>query len=75
MTHCDRIISYIDQNGSITQNDAHDFLACNRLSARIHDLERRGYKFLHQTERGKNRFGEPEHHTRYFLTERPKEAS
>ena len=71
MTHCERVIEYMHKNGSITQNEAFFAFGCTRLSGRIHDLKKRGYRFGKATETGMNRYGEPEHHARYWITGEP----
>ena len=67
MTHCDRILEYMRQHGSITQKEATDNFGCTRLSGRIYDLKKRGVKIRKTFEAGTNRFGEPEHHARYTI--------
>lgn len=42
MTQNQRIITYLNEHGEITQKDAFK-LGCFRLSARIHDLRAQGY--------------------------------
>jgi hypothetical protein len=71
MTHCERILDYMHKNGSITQKEADRAFGCTRLSGRIYDLKKRGYEFGKIIETGVNRFGEPEHHARYFITKEP----
>lgn len=41
-TQSDRILDYIKQNGSITQNEATMYIGCTRLAARIADLRKAG---------------------------------
>lgn len=43
MTQCKKILEFMRGNGQITQRDAIS-LGCYRLSARIFDLKREGYK-------------------------------
>ena len=69
MTHCERVLEYMLQHGSITQNEATDHLACTRLSGRIYDLKHRGYSIGKLMVDGKNRFGDPTRFARYFLQE------
>ena len=40
MTQCERIINYIEDNGSITQLDALREFGCMRLASRISDLKK-----------------------------------
>lgn len=51
------ILNYIDQNGSITDNEARDLFCCHRLSARIHDLRLLGVNIVTDRLTGKNRYG------------------
>lgn len=41
-TQSDRILDYIKQNGSITQNESTMYIGCTRLAARIADLRKSG---------------------------------
>ena len=63
----ERIYTHILAYGSITQKEAYDLYGCFRLASRICDLKRRGYRIGKVMEEGKNRYGEPERHARYFL--------
>ena len=56
MTQCERILSFLDQNGSITQADA-DNLRIKRLASRIHELRRNGNNIIAETITGKNEYG------------------
>lgn len=56
MTQCQRILQFIDENGSITDNEARG-LKINRLASRIHDLRRMGYKIVSETIHGRNEYG------------------
>lgn len=42
LSQCSQILAYIREHGSITQREAATHIGCWRLSARIHDLKRRG---------------------------------
>jgi hypothetical protein len=57
-TQNERIISYIEENGSITQLEALNEIGVMRLASRISDLKRKGYKITSKTETVKNRYGE-----------------
>ena len=63
----DRVIAHILAYGSITAAEAYSLYGCMRLASRICDLKRAGYKIGKVMEEGKNRYGEPERHARYFL--------
>lgn len=69
----DYIIDYIHENGSITRRDAAAELGIFELSARIVELERRGYGFEKVNESA-TKHGRTVKYTRYFLTREPKEA-
>ena len=75
MTHCERVLDYIRRNGSISQREAYNSFGCTRLSGMIYDLKQRGYKFNVVNEVGQNRYGEPEHHARYWLKEEPEQLA
>ena len=68
-TQCERILSYIEENGSITQLDALREFGCMRLASRISDLKRRGIPVRRTMESAKNRYGEPVSYARYSLCE------
>ena len=63
----ERIYTHILAYGSITQAEAYQLYGCFRLASRICDLKRKGYNIGKVMEEGKNRYGEPERHARYFL--------
>ena len=52
----DRILKYLNDHGSITQDEA-DGLKVKRLSARIFDLRNQGHEIVTDTIRGKNEYG------------------
>lgn len=56
MTQCERILLYMDQNGSITQGDA-DRLKIKRLASRICELKQRGHNIITDWDTGKNEYG------------------
>jgi len=67
MTHCDRILEYMRQHGSITQAEAYAHFGCARLSGRIYDLKKRGVMIASSCEIGRNRYGDPVHYAKYIL--------
>ena len=69
MTQRERVLQYIRETGSITRMDAAVEIGCHELASRIGELEAQGYKFTKKTEKGKNRYGDPTHWTRYSLKE------
>lgn len=66
-TQCERILNYIEENGSITQLDALREFGCMRLASRISDLKRQGVPVIRKMETSKNRYGEPVSYARYSL--------
>jgi len=66
-TQNERIISYMNQFGSITQLEALQDLGVMRLASRISDLRRLGYPIVSDTETVKNRYGEKCHIKRYRM--------
>ena len=66
-TQCERILQYIEENGSITQLEALRELGCMRLASRISDLKRMGYPVRRKMEVSKNRYGEPVHFAKYYI--------
>lgn len=69
ITQKDRIINYIRKFGSITSKDAYVDLGITQLGARIDGLERDGFSFVKEWEKGKNRFGEEVTYKRYYLAD------
>lgn len=67
MTQRDRILTYLEENGSITALDAVKELGILQLSARLVELEKRGYRFNKKQESSLNRYGEKVYYTRYSL--------
>lgn len=66
-SQCDRILRYIDENGSITQLQALKEFGCMRLASRMSDLKKRGYPVEKRMETAKNRYGEPVRYARYSI--------
>lgn len=56
MTQCERILKYIDEHGSITDEEARG-LKIHRLASRIHDLRQMGHKIVSESISGKNEYG------------------
>lgn len=69
MTQRERIISYINEFGSITALEAVRDLGVLQLSARLVELERSGYRFAKKQESSLNRYGEKVYYTRYSIAE------
>ena len=64
-----RIISYMEEFGSITQMEAFFDLGVMRLASRISSLRKQGYKIESTLEKVKNRYGESCHIKRYRLSD------
>ena len=58
MTQTNRVLDYMQRNGSITPSQAMRDLGCYRLGARIYDLRRQGHNITRYMVREENRFGE-----------------
>ena len=65
MTQGERILSYIDEFGSITPYEAFADLGITKLSTRISEMRKDGMEFKKKMEKGKNRYGETTHFMRY----------
>lgn len=68
-SQCERILSYIEEKGSITQLDALREFGCMRLASRISDLKKQGVCIKRTMESSKNRDGETVSYARYSLCE------
>ena len=44
-SQCDKILVYLIHGHALTPLDARRLFGCDRLAARIYDLERRGWEF------------------------------
>ena len=66
MTQTERILDYMERNGSITPLEAMQ-LGIMRLGARIYDLKESGIKIVTERVTEKNRFGELCSFARYRL--------
>lgn len=67
MTQNEKIIKYIETEGSITPLDALREFGCMRLASRISELKRAGYPISKDMETAKNKAGEPVRYARYRL--------
>lgn len=67
MNQRERVIEYINEFGSITALEAVRDLGILQLSARLCELEKRGYRFDKKQESSVNRYGEKVYYTRYSL--------
>lgn len=67
MTQAERVVSYMQEFGSITQLEALNDLGIMRLASRISDLKKAGYPIVATTEAVKNRYGAVCHVKRYRM--------
>lgn len=67
MVQRERILRYLNDNGSITALEAVRELGILQLSARLVELENMGYKFDKKREHSTNRYGERVDYIRYSL--------
>lgn len=67
MSQCEKILKYIETEGSITPLDALREFGCMRLASRISELKRAGYPINKDMETAKNKAGEPVRYARYRL--------
>lgn len=67
-----RVVSYINDFGSITSMEAISELGDTRLAATIFELKKKGYMINSITETNINRYGEPVHYSRYSFVEERK---
>lgn len=66
-TQAERVLSYMEENGSITQLDALQDIGVMRLASRISDLKKMGYPIKSDVEAVKNRYEETCYIKRYSL--------
>lgn len=69
VSQCSRILRYMKETGGITSWEAIKEFGCTRLSGRIYDLRRAGWRIRGERVCGKNRYGETVKFNRYFLEE------
>lgn len=69
MTQGERVLKYINDNGSITQYEAFTELGVTRLSARIYELRHAGKDIVSEPVETVNRYGEKAFFTRYRFVE------
>ena len=67
LTQCEKILRHMKDHGSITHLDAYNDYGIMRLASRIADLRRKGVAIVSEPVKGKNRYGEPTHYSRYRL--------
>lgn len=67
ITQIEKILRYVEENGSITPLDAMREYGIMRLASRICDMRRFGYTVHKEMETAKNRYGEPVRYARYYV--------
>ena len=67
MTQTEKIIEYIQENGSITPVDALKEIGCMRLASRMCDIKKMGYAVNKKMETATNRNGERVMYARYTI--------
>lgn len=67
MTQCEKILQYMERNGSITQAEAVERFHCYRLGARIFDLKSKGFPIKTETVTGKRGDGTAYSFAKYSL--------
>lgn len=68
-TQKDRVLSYIEEFGSISSYQAFVDLGITQLGARIFELKKQGKEFECDWEEKSNRFGDPVRFKRYRIAE------
>lgn len=68
-THCEQIVEYMQEFGSINPLQALQDIGCFRLASRISDLKKMGYPIISKRVNYKNRLGEDKHFNEYRLME------
>ena len=65
-TQVQKIISFMQKNGSITTMEAFE-MGITRLASRIFEIRRMGIDIASETVTAKNRYNEPIHFSRYRI--------
>ena len=68
-THCELILEYMEQFGSINPLQALQDIGCFRLASRISDLKKKGYPIISERVNYTNRLGEEKHYSEYRIKE------
>lgn len=66
-SQCNKVLHFIETEGSITPLDALREFGCMRLASRVSDLKRKGYPITREMESTKNRYGETVRYARYRM--------
>lgn len=66
-TQKQRILEHLEKYGSITTFQSFMMYGDTRLSDKIYQLKKDGYKFEEEVQNGQNRFGNPVRYKKYIL--------
>lgn len=66
-SQCNKVLHFIEEEGSITALDALREFGCMRLASRVSDLKRKGYPITREMETMTNRYGETVRYARYRM--------
>ena len=66
-SQCNKVLHFIEAEGSITPLDALREFGCMRLASRVSDLKRKGYPITREMETMTNRYGETVRYARYRM--------
>ena len=75
ITMKDRVLEYMEDNGSITSWEAIQQLGCTRLSEYIRQLRAENINVDDKWITNKNRYGEDVKYKSYFISHSPKQLS
>ena len=67
MTQADRVVDFMQKNGSISSLEAIQELGVTRLAACIYKLKRNGLEIAKETAKSVNRYGEKVYFARYRI--------
>ena len=67
MTNAEKVLDYLDKNGSITSYEAFAELFVTRLSAVVFNLKKIGYDIQATKEKHTNKYGETKYFNRYYI--------
>lgn len=67
VNQCNKVLHFIETEGSITPLDAMREFGCMRLASRVSDLKRAGYPITREMESTKNRYGDTVRYARYRM--------
>lgn len=66
-THETRLLAYLKEHKTITQQEAYIELGNTRLSATVYTLRKKNYNIVTEPTKGKNRYGEKTNYGTYRL--------